>query len=65
MTSLHGTIRCRICRSDTELDDMAVPGGPDRCICLRCCGRATGTERPMPRALQRALVTALAACLVA
>ena len=51
---------CRICRFEMELDDVAVPGGAYRCICLRCYGRATGTARPMPRALQRALIAALA-----
>ena len=51
---------CRICRFETELDDVAVPGGPGRYICLRCYGRATGTARPMARELQRALIAALA-----
>jgi hypothetical protein len=51
---------CRICRFETELDDVAVQGGAGRCICLRCYGRETGSARPMPRVLQRQLSAALA-----
>jgi hypothetical protein len=51
---------CRICHFEMELDDVAVPGGAGRCICLRCYGSATGTARPMPGALQRTLIAALA-----
>jgi hypothetical protein len=51
---------CRICRFETELDDVAVQGGAGRCICLRCYGRETGSTRPMPKALQRQLAAALA-----
>jgi hypothetical protein len=56
---------CSICRFETELDDVAVPGGAGRCICLRCYARTTETARPMPKALQRELSAALAACPVA
>jgi hypothetical protein len=56
---------CRICRFETELDDVAVPGGAGRWIRLRCYARTTETARPMPRALQRALIAALATSPVA
>jgi hypothetical protein len=46
---------CTICRFETELDDIALTGGGDRCVCLRCFSRETGTARPMPRALRHAL----------
>ena len=51
---------CIICRFETEVDDVAVGGASGRCVCLRCYGRETGTARPMPAALQRALRAALA-----
>ena len=51
---------CRICRFETELDDVAVPVDACRCICLRCFGRETGSARPMSKALQRQLSAALA-----
>ena len=53
---------CRICRFETELDDVAVPGGSGRCICLRCFARETGSERRLAKGLQHevlALLTAL------
>ena len=52
---------CRICRFETELDDVVVRRGDVGCICLRCFGRETGGARPMPKALRRALSAALAA----
>ena len=51
---------CRICRFETELDDVAVRSDAGRCICLRCYGRETGSARPMSKALQRQLSAALA-----
>ena len=51
---------CRICRFETELDDVVVRGGGGGCICLRCYGRETGSARPMPKALRRDLQAALA-----
>jgi len=52
---------CRICRFETELDDivLALPSGA--CVCLRCYGRETGSTLPMPKALRRDLTVALAA----
>jgi hypothetical protein len=52
---------CRICRFDTELDDivLALPSGA--CVCLRCYGRETGSARQMPKALRREVIVALAA----
>ena len=51
---------CVICRSNVELDDAVVPTGAGRCMCLRCFTRETDTIRPMPRALRRELIAALA-----
>ena len=51
----------RICRFETELDDVVVAGAGGGCICLRCFGRETGNTRPMPKALRRKLSAALAA----
>jgi hypothetical protein len=53
--------RCRICRFETELDDVVLASAHGSCICLRCYGRATDSARPMPSALRRSLATALAA----
>ncbi len=53
-------LTCTICHFDTELDDVVVGRAPGRCICLRCYGRATGSARSMPKALQRAVSGALA-----
>jgi hypothetical protein len=52
---------CSICRFATELDDVVVAraAGAGACVCLRCFGRETGSARPMPKTLQRALVAAL------
>ena len=52
---------CVICRFETELDDVAISGAADRCICLRCFGEQTGTALRMPRELRRELVAAVAA----
>ena len=51
---------CRICRFDTELDDivLALPSGA--CVCLRCYGRETGSALPMPKSLRRDVIVALA-----
>ncbi len=51
---------CRICRFETEPDDVVVRGAAGGCICLRCYGRETGSARPMPKALRRDLQAALA-----
>jgi recombinational DNA repair protein (RecF pathway) len=53
---------CIICRFETELDDVAVQSVSGRCICLRCFDRETGNVLPMPGALRRELVEALANC---
>ena len=52
---------CRICRFDTELDDMAVRGAGARCICLRCFARETGTAKRMPKGLHGQVLATLAA----
>jgi hypothetical protein len=57
-TALH---RCQICRFDTELDDVVLRFASGTCLCLRCYGRATDAARPMPKALRRDLIAALAA----
>ena len=51
---------CTICRFETELDDVVLGGRTGRCVCLRCFDRETGSTRPMPKALRRALSAALA-----
>jgi hypothetical protein len=52
---------CFICSFATELDDVAVGMTTGRCVCLRCFARETGTTRPMPAALRRAVTALLAA----
>ena len=52
---------CSICRFETELDDVAVRQVSGGCICLSCSTRETGTARPLPTALRRALEALLAA----
>lgn len=60
------TTICIICRFETDLDDVVVGNaGGGRCVCLRCYSRETGTERPMPKALRRDVIAALAALEVA
>ena len=51
---------CIICCFTAELDDVVSRIGPERCICLRCYARETGTERPMPQALRRQITSVLA-----
>ncbi len=51
---------CTICRFETELDDVVLGGRTGRCVCLRCFARETESERPMPKALRREIVAALA-----
>ena len=53
-------ITCTICHFATEPDDVAVPGTGGRCICLRCFNRETGSAQPMPKALRREVIAALA-----
>jgi hypothetical protein len=52
-------LTCTICHFDTELDDIVVTTGAGRCVCLRCYGRETESDRPMPKALRREVVAAL------
>lgn len=56
---------CTICHFEAELDDVAVSMTGDRCICLRCFGRETGSAVPMPKALRREISAALATADVA
>lgn len=51
---------CRICRFETELDDVVLRGANGQVVCLRCYGRETATEHPMPKTLRREIVAALA-----
>jgi hypothetical protein len=51
---------CRICRFETELDDVVVALAHARCICLRCYARETGGGRPLSKALRRELESLLA-----
>ena len=55
-----GMFTCMVCRFATELDDVAVRGSGARCVCLRCFTRETGTARPMPASLRRAVTALLA-----
>jgi hypothetical protein len=52
--------RCQICRFDTELDDVVLRFASGACLCLRCYTRETASARPMPKALQRDVITTLA-----
>lgn len=53
---------CRICRSETALDDMVIRGTTsERCICLRCFDHQTGGRRPMPKKLRHELQALLGA----
>ena len=56
---------CIICRFETELDDVAVEGHGERCVCLRCFTRETDTARRMPKPLRREVIAILDACEVA
>ena len=51
---------CTICRFATELDDAVVTTTHGSCICLRCFDRETNQSKPMPKALRRQLIAALA-----
>ena len=50
---------CRLCLWAVTPDDVVVELRGDRCICLRCYLRETGTDRPMPREYQRQISEAL------
>jgi hypothetical protein len=52
---------CLICRFDTELDDVAVPGTGAHCICIRCFARETSTAVRMPKGLRNQVLATLAA----
>ena len=52
---------CRICRFDTELDDVVAVLADGTCVCLHCFDRETGGARRMPKDLRRELRTTLAA----
>jgi recombinational DNA repair protein (RecF pathway) len=56
---------CTICHFQTELDDVAVTLATDRCVCLRCFGRETGSAKPMPKNLRREIIAALSTADVA
>ena len=51
---------CIICRFETEPDDVVAASAGGQCICLRCFERETGSARPMPKALRREIINALA-----
>jgi hypothetical protein len=51
---------CSICHFATELDDVVARMAGNRCICLRCFDRETNQSKPMPKALRRQLIAALA-----
>lgn len=51
---------CRICRFDTELDDVVLRRDAGWCVCLRCYGRETGSARAMPKPLRQQLIALMA-----
>jgi len=51
---------CTICHFDTEFDDVVIALTSNRCVCLRCYGRETGSARQMPKRLRREISAALA-----
>jgi hypothetical protein len=53
-------LTCTLCRFETDLDDVEVRQGTGHCVCLRCFARETGRGRPMPKALRRHIIAALA-----
>ena len=53
--------RCQICQFDIELYDVVLRFTSGACLCLRCYSRETGSNRPMPKALRRDVIAALAA----
>jgi hypothetical protein len=55
-------IPCYLCRFSVERDDVALSLASGFCICLRCFGRETGSDRPMPMALRREVDAVLAQC---
>jgi len=55
---------CAVCHFATELDDVAVQGPGNLCVCLRCYARETGSERPMSTRLRREALATLADCCV-
>ena len=52
---------CTLCHFAVPLDDVVVRHAAGRCVCLRCYGRETGSAKPMPKALRRDVIAALAA----
>ena len=53
-------LTCRLCHFAAELDDLVLVSSDGRAVCLRCYGRVTGSHRPMPATLRRAVIAALA-----
>jgi hypothetical protein len=49
-----------ICRFDVEMDDVELPMGDGHCVCLSCYMRESESTRPMPKALRREIIEALA-----
>lgn len=52
--------RCRLCHFPTEQDDVVLRFPSGACLCLRCYARESDSARPMPPALRREVVAALA-----
>ncbi len=51
---------CRLCHFPAELDDLVLVSRDGRAVCLRCYGRVTGSHRPLPAALRRAVIATFA-----
>jgi hypothetical protein len=52
--------RCYLCHFATEQDDIVLRFASGACLCLRCYGREIDSTRPMPKALRRDVIAALA-----
>jgi hypothetical protein len=50
---------CIICRRETILDDVALARDERVCVCLRCQERQTGAALPLPKALRKAVTSAM------
>jgi hypothetical protein len=51
---------CTICHFEVEMDDVELVIGDSHCVCLSCYIRESESERPMPKALRREIIEALA-----
>ena len=50
-----GTWRCLICKFAVPLDDAVCPTERGTCVCVACYHRETESDKPMGKALRKAL----------